>query len=43
MQKVARRNDETKVEELKRKAEERRLKKVADAKAAAEAAAAAGT
>lgn len=35
VQKVAKRNDETKVEELKRKAEERRLKREADAKAAA--------
>ncbi|KAK4702960.1 coiled-coil domain-containing protein 55, partial [Phenoliferia sp. Uapishka_3] len=33
--KVAKRNDESKVEELKRKAEERRLKKAEDAKAAA--------
>lgn len=35
VQKVAKRNDETKVEELKRKAEERRLKREQDAKEAA--------
>lgn len=38
VQKVAKRNDETKVEKLKREAEERRQKREAEAKAAAEAA-----